>query len=47
MGGCLATTYNIACSRPHTDLQRNQVSNLEPSSPEAEILPQGHGPDST
>ncbi|GBM49741.1 hypothetical protein AVEN_36359-1 [Araneus ventricosus] len=49
-GGRLATTYDLACNRPHTraDLQWNRVSNLEPSGPKAETLPLGHrGPRSS
>ncbi|GBL57069.1 hypothetical protein AVEN_68181-1, partial [Araneus ventricosus] len=39
-GGRLATTYDLA---PYmTDLQRNQVSNLEPSDPKAETLTLSH-----
>ncbi|GBL96087.1 hypothetical protein AVEN_104325-1 [Araneus ventricosus] len=43
-GGRLATTYDLACNRPHTrpDRQLNRVSNLEPSGPKAETLPLGH-----
>ncbi|GBN51309.1 hypothetical protein AVEN_109862-1 [Araneus ventricosus] len=43
-GGRLATTYDLACSRPHTRKwnQWNRVSGLEPSGPKAEALPLGH-----
>ncbi|GBN55509.1 hypothetical protein AVEN_119255-1 [Araneus ventricosus] len=41
-GGRLTPTYDLACSRPKytTELQWNRVSNLEPSGPKAETLPE-------
>ncbi|GBL75401.1 hypothetical protein AVEN_194593-1 [Araneus ventricosus] len=43
-GERLATTYDLACSRPlhAADPQWNRVSNLEPSGPKAETLPLDH-----
>ncbi|GBO28147.1 hypothetical protein AVEN_61808-1, partial [Araneus ventricosus] len=37
-------TYDLKCIMPKytADLQWNRVSNMEPSGPEAEILPLGH-----
>ncbi|GBM24716.1 hypothetical protein AVEN_254935-1 [Araneus ventricosus] len=36
-------TYDLTCNRPRcaADLQWNRISNLEPSSPDAETLPLG------
>ncbi|GBN05801.1 hypothetical protein AVEN_88105-1 [Araneus ventricosus] len=44
-GGRLATTHDLACSRPHTRRIFSGigfVSNLRPSGPEVETLPLGH-----
>ncbi|GBM12463.1 hypothetical protein AVEN_55299-1 [Araneus ventricosus] len=43
-GGCLATKYDLACSRLHTRRIFSGIglSNLEPSGLKAETLPLGH-----
>ncbi|GBM80351.1 hypothetical protein AVEN_171870-1 [Araneus ventricosus] len=42
-GGHLTTTFDLTCNRPHgVGIQGNRVSNVEPFSPQAETLPQGH-----
>ncbi|GBM46855.1 hypothetical protein AVEN_216569-1 [Araneus ventricosus] len=40
----LMVTYDLTCNRPiyREDIQWNRVTNMEPSSPEAESLPLGH-----
>ncbi|GBO10978.1 hypothetical protein AVEN_29882-1 [Araneus ventricosus] len=42
-GGCVTITCDLACNRftYAAALQRNRVSNLKPSFPEAETLPLG------
>ncbi|GBO13873.1 hypothetical protein AVEN_10420-1 [Araneus ventricosus] len=43
-GGCVAPTHDLTCTSSiyTVDLQRNWVSNLEPSGPVAETLPLTH-----
>ncbi|GBM52154.1 hypothetical protein AVEN_265627-1 [Araneus ventricosus] len=43
-GGRLATTFDLACNRPHTRWIFSGIgfSNLEPSGPKAETLSLGH-----